>query len=188
MMRLTVTVSMFKPDMSSIAVSLISHCLSKVKKYPTSSRKVCLSLKLTVHWSIEFTGDKGKPSVIAYYNNTKCGVNVVAQMAKIYTCKVTLRRWPVQLKVHTAQIYTVYTLHVYSILCIFYSNFFSGFLQTYWSMHLYFIQVWLVPKYLEKLLWHRLMKLVQLWNTTRNFHLLLLLLLLLMCKRDNVRL
>ena len=45
-------------------------------------------------WKI--LGDKRKPSTVTDYNQTKYGVDIVDQMARIYTCKLSSRRWPVQ--------------------------------------------------------------------------------------------
>lgn len=60
----------------------------KIQKY------VCLLS--TLHTSVECTGEKRKPSTVVDYNNTKYGVDVVDQMARIYSCKLSSRRWPVQ--------------------------------------------------------------------------------------------
>ena len=50
----------------------------------------------TLHTGIACTGEKRKPSTVLDYNNTKYGVDVVDQMAQNYTCKLSSRRWPVQ--------------------------------------------------------------------------------------------
>ena len=87
-----------------------------------------VTLLSTLHRSIEYAGDKRKPSTISDYNNTKYGVDVVDQMTRMYTCKVALRRWPVQIKLQTYTIQvltiTMYCMHMYM------SDYISGFLQS----------------------------------------------------------
>lgn len=39
---------------------------------------------------------KRKPNTILSYNSTKCGVDTVDQMAKLYSVKAPTRRWPIQ--------------------------------------------------------------------------------------------
>lgn len=42
------------------------------------------------------TGPKKTPETVEYYNQTKYGVDVVDQMARLYSTKVSSRRWPLQ--------------------------------------------------------------------------------------------
>ena len=50
------------------------------------------------HSSVEIgTGEKKLPETIQFYNETKFGVDVVDQMARMYTVKAGSRRWPVQI-------------------------------------------------------------------------------------------
>lgn len=39
---------------------------------------------------------KNKPTTITYYNSTKCGVDSIDQMTRLYSVKYATRRWPVQ--------------------------------------------------------------------------------------------
>ena len=55
-----------------------------------------VTLLSTLHQSITFEDPKNKPITILDYNKTKCGVDVVDQMARLYSCKVSSRRWPMQ--------------------------------------------------------------------------------------------
>lgn len=41
-------------------------------------------------------GTKQIPETVSYYNSTKYGVDVVDQMARLYSTKAGSRRWPVQ--------------------------------------------------------------------------------------------
>ena len=51
----------------------------------------------TVHRSVAIAeGKKKLPETIVYYNATKYGVDVLDQMARLYTSKVSSRRWPLQ--------------------------------------------------------------------------------------------
>ncbi|XP_026059293.1 uncharacterized protein LOC113043955 [Carassius auratus] len=50
----------------------------------------------SVHTSVGITdGPKAKPESVTYYNNTKYGVDVLDQMARAYSVKGGMRRWPV---------------------------------------------------------------------------------------------
>ena len=64
------------------------------------------SLLSTLHQSIKFIGEKHKPLTIVDYNKTKFGVDVVDQMARIYSCKLSSHRWPVQVSMHPYAYYT----------------------------------------------------------------------------------
>ena len=49
----------------------------------------------TVHQNVQISdGRKKLPESIQYYNETKCGVDVLDQMARSYFAKVPSRRWP----------------------------------------------------------------------------------------------
>ena len=51
----------------------------------------------TVHRSVAIAeGKKKLPETIVYYNATKYGVDVLDQMARLYTSKLSSRRWPLQ--------------------------------------------------------------------------------------------
>lgn len=57
-----------------------------------------VTLLSTLHESVTFEDPKNKPTTILDYNKTKCGVDVVDQMARLYSCKVASRRWPMQVR------------------------------------------------------------------------------------------
>ena len=51
----------------------------------------------TVHRTVAIGNDpKKNPETINFYNSTKYGVDVVDQMARLYSTKVGSRRWPIQ--------------------------------------------------------------------------------------------
>ena len=51
----------------------------------------------SVHTDVSIsTGPKKLPETIEYYNQTKYGVDVIDQMARFYSTKVSSRRWPLQ--------------------------------------------------------------------------------------------
>ena len=68
-----------------------------------------MTLLSTLHESIAFEGPKEKPNTVMDYNRTKCGVDVVDQMARQYSSKVASRRWPMQ----------VCTVYKYFLLCMY---------------------------------------------------------------------
>lgn len=52
----------------------------------------------SLHENVSFSdGAKKLPETIAYYNSTKYGVDIVDQMARLYSTKVSSRRWPLQM-------------------------------------------------------------------------------------------
>ena len=53
---------------------------------------------------------KKKPDTILTYNVTKCGLDTIDQMARLYTTKAGTRRWPV------AVFYNILDLDLYNIL------------------------------------------------------------------------
>ena len=61
-----------------------------------SKRNKSVHLFSTYHTNIEFYGPKNKPSTVIDYNKTKYGVDVIDQMARNYSCKISGRRWPLQ--------------------------------------------------------------------------------------------
>lgn len=66
------------------------------KKKPNPKNVILLS---TMHHDKEIDKDnkKQKPSIITFYNETKCGVDVMDQMVQTYSCKRQTRRWPMVL-------------------------------------------------------------------------------------------
>ena len=68
----------------------------------------------TVHKNISITdGRKKIPETIQYYNQTKYGVDVVDQMARLYSTKVSSRRWPLQLFYNVLDLAGINALVVY---------------------------------------------------------------------------
>ena len=60
----------------------------------TSKNVLLLS---SIHKTVSISeGRKRRPESVEYYNATKFGVDVLDQMARLYTCKVSSRRWPLQ--------------------------------------------------------------------------------------------
>ena len=52
----------------------------------------------TVHKNVTISEEGKKlPESVKYYNETKYGVDVIDQMARIYSTKVSFRRWPLQM-------------------------------------------------------------------------------------------
>ena len=52
----------------------------------------------TVHRTVKISEEGKKlPESVKYYNETKYGVDVIDQMARIYSTKVSSRRWPLQM-------------------------------------------------------------------------------------------
>jgi hypothetical protein len=50
----------------------------------------------TLHSNVEINNDsKRLPETVKYYNSTKCGVDVLDQMSRLYTTRSASRRWPV---------------------------------------------------------------------------------------------
>lgn len=50
----------------------------------------------TLHLSVDIgNNEKKTPETVAYYNATKCGVDIIDQMARKYSVKAPSRRWPV---------------------------------------------------------------------------------------------
>jgi hypothetical protein len=48
----------------------------------------------TMHRTAEITDSKKrKPTVIQFYNQNKCGVDVVDNMLRMYSCRIASRRW-----------------------------------------------------------------------------------------------
>lgn len=61
----------------------------------------------TYHEKVENFPPKNKPSTVIDYNNTKYGVDVIDQMARYHTCKVSSRRWPVQVFCNVLDLATI---------------------------------------------------------------------------------
>lgn len=59
---------------------------------PKKNRAVILISSM--HHSIEVNEDKRKPEIIAYYNATKCGVDIMDMKCAIYNSSRRTRRWP----------------------------------------------------------------------------------------------
>ena len=59
-------------------------------------RNKFVTLLSTLHESIAFEGPMQKPNTVIDYNRTKCGVDVLDQMARQYSTKIASRRWPMQ--------------------------------------------------------------------------------------------
>ena len=58
------------------------------------NKNVCILS--TLHLSVMVdTTTKKKPETFAFYNKSKCGVDVAGQVARQYTVKAATRRWPV---------------------------------------------------------------------------------------------
>lgn len=67
-----------------------------VSYVPKKNRFV--TLLSTLHKTDAVADDaKRKPEIITYYNETKCGVDVLDQMVGTYRCKRKVNRWPVAL-------------------------------------------------------------------------------------------
>lgn len=66
-----------------------------VTAYKAKPNKAVMILS-SLHRSVTITeGEKHKPETIVYYNRTKCGVDSLDQMCRLYTTKAGTRRWPV---------------------------------------------------------------------------------------------
>ncbi|XP_068250733.1 piggyBac transposable element-derived protein 4-like [Palaemon carinicauda] len=75
---------------------ILKHNQCTLTVYQCKKNKNVLLLS-TVHKKVEIGNDsKITPDTISYYNNSKFGVDVVDQMARLYTTKAASRRWPVQ--------------------------------------------------------------------------------------------
>ncbi|XP_068201199.1 piggyBac transposable element-derived protein 4-like [Palaemon carinicauda] len=75
---------------------ILKHNQCTLTVYQCKKNKNVLLLS-TVHKKVEIGNDaKRTPDTISYYNNSKFGVDVVDQMARLYTTKAASRRWPVQ--------------------------------------------------------------------------------------------
>ncbi|XP_046704280.1 uncharacterized protein LOC124385161 [Silurus meridionalis] len=61
---------------------------------PKKNKAVCVPSSM--HQDVKIgDGRKRKPNTITYYNHMKCGVDVLDQMAWMYSVKAATRRWPV---------------------------------------------------------------------------------------------
>ena len=61
-----------------------------------NAKRRSLSLLSSLHETVSFEGAKRKPTTVIDYNHTKYGVDTVDAMVRLYTTKVSSRRWPVQ--------------------------------------------------------------------------------------------
>ncbi|KAJ4425394.1 hypothetical protein ANN_28009 [Periplaneta americana] len=52
----------------------------------------------TIHNTVTINEQHQKklPETVMFYNETKCGVDIVDQMSRLYTVKYRCRRWPMQ--------------------------------------------------------------------------------------------
>ena len=57
-------------------------------------KNVCILSTMYTGWGTCRVA-KAKPESVMYYNNTKYGVDVPDQMARAYSIKGSMRRWPV---------------------------------------------------------------------------------------------
>ncbi|XP_034543026.1 activating transcription factor 7-interacting protein 1 isoform X2 [Notolabrus celidotus] len=58
--------------------------------------KESIVLLSTMHPNVSIgTDKKGKPETVAFYNNTKAGVDILDQMTRLYSVRTATRRWPV---------------------------------------------------------------------------------------------
>lgn len=62
--------------------------------YVPAKNKVCVILVSTMHHCVETNESKKKPEIIAYYNETKCGVDVLDMRCAIFDTRRRTRRWP----------------------------------------------------------------------------------------------
>lgn len=77
------------------STKLFKSCDMSLTVYQGKKSKHVLLLS-TMHPSVDVIEEGKKiPETIAYYNKTKCGVDVVDQMARKYTVRAGTRRWPV---------------------------------------------------------------------------------------------
>lgn len=89
------------PEIKSLKAPLHETTVLKNKNltltvYQAKPSKNVLLLS-SVHTNVSIsTGPKKTPESIEYYNQTKYGVDVVDQMARLYSTKVSSRRWPLQ--------------------------------------------------------------------------------------------
>lgn len=60
---------------------------------PKKNRAV--NLISSMHNSVETNENKRKPEIIAYYNATKCGVDIMDMKCAVYSSSRRTRRWPV---------------------------------------------------------------------------------------------
>lgn len=68
----------------------------------------------TVHRTAEVTDDRKKlPEPVKYYNATKSGVDNIDQMARLYSTKVSCRRWPLQVFYNVLDLAVVNSVIVY---------------------------------------------------------------------------
>ena len=59
-------------------------------------KKKFVTVLSSLHETVSFEGAKRKPTTVFDFNHTKYGVDIVDAMARLYTTKVSSRRWPVQ--------------------------------------------------------------------------------------------
>ena len=59
-------------------------------------KKKFVTVLSSLHETVSFEGAKRKPTTVIDYNHTKYGVDIIDAMARLYTTKVSSRRWPVQ--------------------------------------------------------------------------------------------
>ena len=67
-------------------LTMVSYC-------PKKGKAVILLSSMHSDKSVD-GGEKKKPQIILYYNQTKGGVDTVDQMVRNYSCKRMTRRWP----------------------------------------------------------------------------------------------
>lgn len=84
--------------------------------YVPKKNKVVLAVS-TLHHDSDIdltTGDKKKPYIITFYNETKCGVDRLDQMCSLYNIARNSRRWPLTIFYNLLNICGINAMNVYS--------------------------------------------------------------------------
>jgi len=84
--------------------------------YVPKKNKVVIAVSTLHHDSYidPTTGDKKKPDIITFYNQTKCGVDRLDQMCSLYDVARNSRRWPLTIFFNLLNICCINALNVYS--------------------------------------------------------------------------
>ena len=82
-----------EPRFSSKVLQSNKATLTVYQGKPSKNVLLLSTLHRTV---LILDGPKKIPESIAFYNDTKFGVDIIDQMARLYTTKVASRRWPMQ--------------------------------------------------------------------------------------------
>lgn len=77
-------------------------------------KKKRVVLLSTMHYNEEVLGPLKKPMLIHYYNEFKCGVDVMDQMVTSYSCKRKTRRWPLAFFFNIVDLAALATYVVYT--------------------------------------------------------------------------